>query len=93
MKLKIEKNLYLFLEKNNALDKFVNNLLKNNIDIHLEKLLGWEVSHTINDMITQFVFGDTPEGFAYWNALNTLFKKQEEQQSVLKTDKFIFNKN
>jgi hypothetical protein len=93
MKLKIEKNLCMFLEKNNALDKFVNNLL-NSTCIQIEAMFGWEYSHPIEKIIDQFIWGNTPEKYNYWNELNTLFEKQKEQkQSVLKTDQFILSKN
>ena len=90
MKLKIEKNLTIFLDMNNALEKFVQNLF-NAPMIQLEKMIGCEFSHPIEKIIDQFIWYNTPEGYTYWNELNKLFEKQQEQQSV--TDQFMLNKN
>ena len=58
-------NLMEFLQENNALEKFINNL---NPDRRKT------ISHKIFDMQCEFVWAESPEKDSFWRELNKKFK-------------------
>ena len=61
----MDVNLMEFLQENNALEKFINNLDPNRLKT---------LSYIIHDMQCEFVWAESPEKDSFWRELNKKFK-------------------